>query len=120
MIANSKTGSFRENRRRRKHESRFGKARMTPLPLALGTALILAIVKQVRDRDEQTRAAALSEVRALQARMNAHFLFNALNGLAALSRVAPRQVPRATGQLRHFLRASFDQHERLLVKAKRG
>jgi two-component system sensor histidine kinase LytS len=93
---------------------------MTPLPLALGTALILAIVKQVRDRDEQTRAAALSEVRALQARMNPHFLFNALNGLAALSRVAPRQVPRATGQLRHFLRASFDQHERLLVKAKRG
>jgi two-component system, LytTR family, sensor kinase len=88
---------------------------MTPLPLALGTALILAIVKQVRDRDEQTRAAALSEVRALQARMNPHFLFNALNGLAALSRVAPRQVPRVTGQLRHFLRASFDQHERLLV-----
>jgi LytS/YehU family sensor histidine kinase len=29
--------------------------------------------------------------------------------------VAPRQVPRVTGQLRHFLRASFDQHERLLV-----
>jgi len=81
----------------------------------LGAALILAIVEQVRDRDEQTRAAALAEVRALQARMNPHFLFNALNGLAALSRVAPRQVPRVTGQLRHFLRASFDQQERLLV-----
>src|ERR1700730_8265544 len=115
MIANSKTSALLENRRRRKHASRFGKARMTPVPLALGTALILAIAKQVRDRDEQTRAAALSEVRALQARMNPHFLFNALNGLAALSRVAPRQVPRVTGQLRHFLRASFDQHERLLV-----
>jgi hypothetical protein len=34
-----------------------------------GTALILAIVEQVRDRDEQTRAAALSEARALQARI---------------------------------------------------
>jgi two-component system sensor histidine kinase LytS len=38
-----------------------------------------------------------------------------LNTLAALSRVAPREVPRATGLLRRFLRASFDQQERLLV-----
>src|ERR1700693_5592667 len=88
---------------------------MAPVLQALGTALILAIVEQVRDRDEQTRAAALSEARALQSRMNPHFLFNALNALAALLRVTPRQVPQATGQLRQFLRASFDQHERLLV-----
>jgi LytS/YehU family sensor histidine kinase len=81
----------------------------------LGAALILAIVEQVRDRDKQTRAAASAEVRALQARMNPHFLFNALNALGALSKVAPREVPRATGQLRQFLRASFDQQERVLV-----
>ena len=88
---------------------------MAPVLQGLGTALILAIVEQVRDRDEQTRAAASAEVRALQARMNPHFLFNALNTLAALSRVAPREVPRAAGRLRQFLRASFDQQERLLV-----
>jgi len=58
---------------------------------------------------------ALAEARALQARMNPHFLFNALNALAALATVAPREVPRATGRLRQFLRASFDQQERLLV-----
>jgi len=29
--------------------------------------------------------------------------------------VAPREIPRATGRLRHFLRASFDQHERELI-----
>jgi len=81
----------------------------------LGTALILSIVGQVRDQDEQTRVAALAEARALQARMNPHFLFNALNALGALSRVAPREVPRATGRLRQFLRASFDQQERVLV-----
>src|SRR6516164_9791855 len=88
---------------------------MAPVLQGLGTALVLAIVGQVRDRDEQTRAAATAEARALQARMNPHFLFNALNALAALSTVAPREVPRATGQLRQFLRASFDQHDRLLV-----
>ena len=88
---------------------------MAPVLQGLGTALILAIVEQVRDRDEQTRAAALAEVRVLQARMNPHFLFNALNALAALATVAPREVPRAAGRLRQFLRASFDQQERLLV-----
>jgi LytS/YehU family sensor histidine kinase len=81
----------------------------------LGTALILAIIDRVRDCDEQSRAAASAEARALQARMNPHFLFNALNTLAALSRIAPRAVPRVVRRLRQFLRASFDQHERILV-----
>ena len=81
----------------------------------LGTALILAIVQQVRDHDEQTRAAATAEMRALQARMNPHFLYNALNAIAALATIAPREIPRAAGRLRQFLRASFDQHERALV-----
>jgi two-component system LytT family sensor kinase len=95
--------------------SRLPEIETVPLLQGLGTALILAIVEQVLDRDEQTRAAASAEVRALQARMNPHFLFNALNTLAALSRVAPREIPRAVGRLRHFLRASFDQHERALA-----
>jgi two-component system LytT family sensor kinase len=93
----------------------FGQMGIAPLLQGLGTALILAIVSLVRDRDEQTQAAASAEVRALQSRMNPHFLFNALNTLAALATLAPREVPRATGRLRQFLRASFDQHERELV-----
>jgi two-component system LytT family sensor kinase len=95
--------------------SRLPAIATVPVLQGLGTALILAIVQQVRDRDEQTRAAASAEVRALQARMNPHFLFNALNTLAALSRVTPHEVPRAVGRLRHFLRASFDQPERVLA-----
>jgi two-component system, LytTR family, sensor kinase len=88
---------------------------MTSMLQALGTALILAMLEQVHNSDEQTRAVASAEVQALQARMNPHFLFNALNAVAALSTVAPREVPRATGRLRQFLRASFDQQERALV-----
>ncbi|HET9374292.1 MAG TPA: histidine kinase [Chthoniobacterales bacterium] len=94
---------------------RIAEMGMAPVLQGLGTALILAIIEQVRDRDDQTRAMALAEVRALQARMNPHFLFNALNTLAALATIAPREVPRATGRLRQFLRASFDQPERVLV-----
>ena len=86
-----------------------------PLLQGLGTALILALIAQVRDRDEQARAGASAEIRALQTRMNPHFLFNALNAVAALATVAPREVPRATGRLRQFLQASFCQPERALV-----
>jgi two-component system, LytTR family, sensor kinase len=93
----------------------FTRVAAAALVQGLGTALILAIVALVRNRDEQTQAAASAEVRALQARMNPHFLLDALNTLAALSTVAPREIPRAAGRLRHFLRASFDQHERELV-----
>jgi two-component system, LytTR family, sensor kinase len=88
---------------------------LAPVLQGLGAALILATIEQARDRDDQTRAVASAEARALQARMNPHFLFNALNALAALATVAPREVPQATGRLRQFLRASFDQQERLLV-----
>jgi two-component system sensor histidine kinase LytS len=78
--------------------------------------LVLAVMAQVRDHDEQVRAKASAEVRVLQARMNPHFLFNALNSLAALATTAPRQIPHAAGRLRHFLRASFDQQDRPLVR----
>jgi two-component system LytT family sensor kinase len=93
----------------------FEQMGVAPVLQGLGTALILAIVAHVRDRDQQSRAAVSAEVRALQARMNPHFLFNALNALSALATFAPREIPRAAGRLRHFLRASFEQHERVLV-----
>ena len=86
-----------------------------PVIQGLGTALILAIVAQARQRDDQARAAASAEVRAMQARMNPHFLFNALNAVSALATVAPREVPHVVGRLRKFLRASFDQPEQAFV-----
>jgi LytS/YehU family sensor histidine kinase len=93
----------------------FEQIGVTPVLQGLGTALILAIVEQVREHDERMRAVAAAEVQALQARMNPHFLCNALNAIAALATVAPREIPRAAGRLRQFLRASFNQDERALV-----
>ena len=86
----------------------------------LGTALILAVVALIRDRDQQTAAAASAEVSALQLRMNPHFLCNALNTFATLATIAPHEIPRAAGRLRHFLRASFDQSDRTLIHSKRN
>jgi two-component system LytT family sensor kinase len=80
-----------------------------------GVALILQVVAQVRAREESARAAAMAEVRALQARMSPHFLFNALNTIAALSAIDPRAVPGATSRLARFLRGSLEQHDRVTV-----
>jgi LytS/YehU family sensor histidine kinase len=93
----------------------FRQMGIAPVLQGFGTALILAILALIRDRDEQTQAATAAELRVLQSRMNPHFLFNALNTVAALATIAPGKIPRATGRLRHFLRASFDQHEEALV-----
>jgi LytS/YehU family sensor histidine kinase len=57
----------------------------------------------------------MAEVRALQARMSPHFLFNALNTIAALSAIDPRAVPGATSRLARFLRGSLEQHDRVTV-----
>jgi two-component system sensor histidine kinase LytS len=81
-----------------------------------GVALVLFVIQQVRRQEAQARAAAMAEVRELQARMEPHFLFNALNTIAALSRVDPKAVPRVAARLGLFLRASLDQNERPLIR----
>lgn len=83
--------------------------------LGSGTALILAVIGRLHEHERQSQELALAETRAQQTRMNPHFLFNALNTVAALAMLAPSKVPQATGRLREFLRGSFDQAERTLV-----
>jgi signal transduction histidine kinase len=56
-------------------------------------------------RAESSRA----QLAALQARMNPHFLFNALNTIAALIPDDPRGAERATESLAHVLRRTLDR-----------
>jgi two-component system LytT family sensor kinase len=93
----------------------FGIEALTALINGAGVALILQVVAQVRAREESARAVAMAEVRALQARMSPHFLFNTLNTIAALSTIDPRAVPGATSRLARFLRGSLEQHDRVTV-----
>ncbi len=80
-----------------------------------GVALLLLVVDQIRRMEAQARAAAMAEVRALQARMNPHFLFNALNTLAAMAANDAGAIPVATARIARFMRAALNQHERPLV-----
>ena len=87
-----------------------------PILQGLGTALTLKMVAEVRQYDEQIRAVTKAEVRSLQARLNPRFLGDALDSVTGFAATEPQKIPPAIGRLRHFLRASFDQHERPLVQ----
>jgi LytS/YehU family sensor histidine kinase len=93
----------------------FGHLFFAPVLQGWGTALTLAMVAKAREHDDQIRAVARAEVRALQARLNPRFVSDALNSLARFANAESQKIPRVVGQLRCFLRASFDQHDRPLV-----
>lgn len=81
----------------------------------MSVALILFVIQQMRHQEANARCTAMAEVRALQARMDPHFLYNALNTLSALSIEKPMTVPDVASRLGVFLRASLDWNERALV-----
>ena len=58
--------------------------------------------------DARSEAAA-AQVAALQARMNPHFLFNALNTIASLVRTEPRKAERVVEDLSEVLRRTLDR-----------
>jgi len=55
-------------------------------------------------------AEAQSRVRALQARIRPHFLFNSMNTIASLTRSDPRLAEQAIGDLSDLFRASLREH----------
>jgi two-component system sensor histidine kinase AlgZ len=55
-------------------------------------------------------AEAQSRVRALQARIRPHFLFNSMNTIASLTRTNPRVAEQAVADLSDLFRASLREH----------
>jgi two-component system sensor histidine kinase AlgZ len=55
-------------------------------------------------------AEAQSRVRALQARIRPHFLFNSMNTIASLTRTSPRDAEQAIADLSDLFRASLREH----------
>lgn len=61
------------------------------------------------------QARVLAELDALQARLNPHFLFNALNAVAALIRQDPARAESAVEYLSDLMRASLKSHQTLVT-----
>ncbi|MDZ4179664.1 MAG: histidine kinase [Coriobacteriia bacterium] len=73
----------------------------TQVTMAEGLAKLLSTQLELSELDRQTELAYRMELKALQAQINPHFLFNTINTIAALIRTDP---PRARELLRDFAR----------------
>lgn len=71
----------------------------TQMAIARGFAELLSSQLSVYELDRQAELTARAEVKALQAQINPHFLFNTLNTIAAFTRIDPT---RARDLLREF------------------
>ena len=76
--------------------------------IAGGLALRYFYVSQQWRRNVE--AEAQSRVRALQARIRPHFLFNSMNTIASLTRTNPRVAEQAIADLSDLFRASLREH----------
>ena len=71
----------------------------TQLAMAEGLAQLLSTQLELSELDRQTALACRMELKALQAQINPHFLFNTINTIASLIRT---DAPRARDLLREF------------------
>ncbi|MFC4729595.1 sensor histidine kinase [Coralloluteibacterium thermophilus] len=74
---------------------------------ALATAALLRYFYVREQWRAKVRAHAEAEVRALQARIRPHFLFNSMNTIASLVRVDPATAERAVEDLAELFRAAL-------------
>jgi hypothetical protein len=71
-----------------------------------------------REAQEALRLAAEANLAALRARVQPHFLFNALNSIAALCTIAPEEASKATVQLGSLMRRSLETDPRTGILLK--
>ena len=75
--------------------------------LAQGLAKLFSTQLELAEKEQKERLLAKAELKALQAQINPHFLFNALNTVVSFCRSNPETARRLLLHLSDFLRASF-------------
>ena len=77
---------------------------------AIASGLALRYFYVAHQWQSNVEAEAQSRVRALQARIRPHFLFNSMNTIASLTRTNPRIAEQAIADLSDLFRASLREH----------
>lgn len=86
--------------------------------VAIGALVSLLLLRYFWERHqwlEQTRAQSEARYASLQSRIHPHFLFNALNSLAALIRAKPEAAETMVEDLADLLRVSLADHYTLVT-----
>lgn len=87
----------------------------TQLAMAEGLARLLSTQLALSELDRQTELATEMELKALQAQINPHFLFNTINTIAAFIRTDPGEARRLLRQFGTFYRRTLEQAEDLVT-----
>jgi two-component system, LytTR family, sensor histidine kinase LytS len=82
---------------------------ITPVIMELisGLSLLLSNQLEIADADKAYQLAREAEIKALQAQISPHFLFNSLNTILSLVRIDPAKARRLLVSLSHFLRQNL-------------
>ena len=86
----------------------------TQLIIARGLANLLSAQLSSYELDRQAELTARAEVKALQAQINPHFLFNTLNTIAALTRTDPTKARDLLRDFSVFYRRTLESSESLI------
>ncbi len=87
----------------------------TQLAMAEGLARLLSTQLELAELEHQTDLAREMELKALQAQINPHFLFNTINTIAAFIRTDPVEARRLLRQFGAFYRRTLEQTQDLVT-----
>ncbi|PKQ16624.1 MAG: sensor histidine kinase [Actinobacteria bacterium HGW-Actinobacteria-7] len=87
----------------------------TQLAMAEGLARLLSTQLELSELEAQTDLAREMELKALQAQINPHFLFNTINTIAAFIRTDPSEAHRLLRQFGTFYRRTLEQADDLVT-----
>ena len=87
----------------------------TQLAMAEGLARLLSTQLELAELERQTDLARDMELKALQAQINPHFLFNTINTIAAFIRTDPAEARRLLRRFGTFYRRTLEQAEDLVT-----
>ena len=87
----------------------------TQLAMAEGLARLLSTQLELSELERQTELATEMELKALQAQINPHFLFNTINTIAAFIRTDPAEARRLLRKFGTFYRRTLEQAEDLVT-----
>lgn len=86
----------------------------TQLKIARGLADLLSAQLSAYELDRQAELTARAEVKALQAQINPHFLFNTLNTIASLTRTDPAKARDLLREFSVFYRRTLEGSESMI------
>src|SRR5690606_9255286 len=77
------------------------------MELISGLSLLLSNQLEIAEADKAYQLAKEAEIKALQAQISPHFLFNSMNTIISLIRIDPGKARKLLVSLSHFLRQNL-------------